>query len=114
MSALLLSASDVRLCLPMDRAVHAVETAFLAFGRGETRMPKKIYLDVPGGEGDFRAMPGYLGGVAGLKWVDVHPMNPERFGKPAVRGVLVLNDPGDGELLAVMDASWLTAVGTGA
>ena len=85
MSALLLSASDVRICLPMERAVHAVEAAFLAFGRGETRMPKKVYLDPPGERGDFRAMPAYLAGTAGLKWVDMHPHNPERFGKPAVR-----------------------------
>lgn len=114
MPALLLSASDVRRCLPMDRAVLAVEDAFRSMALGKARMPPKVYLDLPEFQGDFRAMPGFLGDYAGLKWVNVHPENPKRYGKAAVRALFVLSDPKDAEPLAVMDATVLTAMRTGA
>ncbi len=114
MKTLLLTRSEVRSALTMEAAVAAVEEVFAAHGRGETRMPAKVYLDLPEHAGDFRAMPAYAGGVAGLKWVNCHPENPVRHGLPSVLGLYVLSDPATAEPAAVMDASWLTAVRTGA
>lgn len=108
-----LSRSDVERIATMALAIEAVEGAFAAMGRGETTMPPKVYLDPPSAPGDFRAMPAALLGRAGLKWVSVHPGNPSRS-LPAVRGVYVLSDPTDGSTLAVLDASVLTALRTGA
>ncbi|MDH3405167.1 MAG: ornithine cyclodeaminase family protein [Acidobacteriota bacterium] len=114
MKTLLLTQSEVRSALTMEAAVAAVEEAFAAHGRGETLMPGKVYLDLPQHAGDFRAMPAYAGGSAGVKWVNSHPENPERFGLPTVLGIYVLSDAATAEPLAVMDATYLTAARTGA
>lgn len=111
---IVLTQSDVRSLVDMAEAVPAIEAAFAAHGRGDTQMPVKVYLDLPEFDGDFRAMPAYLDGSAGVKWVNAHPRNPERHGLPAVLGTYILSDPTTALPLAVMDATLLTAVRTGA
>ena len=114
MPTLILTAVDVRSILTMELAVPAVEIAFAAHGRGEALMPPKVYLPLPRYDGDFRAMPAFLDGAAGVKWVNAHPRNPERYQLPTVRGVYILSDPATASPLAVMDATLLTAYRTGA
>ena len=111
---LVLTQGDVRALMDMDRAVPAVEEAFVAHGRDQTQMPVKVYLDLTRYEGDFRAMPAYFDGSAGVKWVNSHPNNPEKHGLPAVLGMYILSDPDTAQPLAVMDATYLTAARTGA
>lgn len=110
----ILTASDVRTAVPVSAAVDAIERAFAAHGRGETQMPVKVYLDLPEHGGDFRAMPAFMEGSAGVKWVNAHPQNPNRFGLPSVMGMYILSDPASAEALAVLDATYLTALRTGA
>jgi ornithine cyclodeaminase/alanine dehydrogenase len=114
MKTLVLTQSEVRSVLTMESAVTAVEEAFAAFARGKAQMPAKVYLDLSKYDGDFRAMPAYAGGSAGVKWVNSHPMNPERHGLPTVQGIYILSDPATALPLAVMDATYLTAARTGA
>lgn len=114
MNTLILTQRDIRSLITMDQVVPAVERAFLAHGRGEALMPPKVYIDLPQHGGDFRAMPAYLDGAAGLKWVSSHPQNPARHGMPSVMGVYILSDPETAAPLAIMDATWLTALRTGA
>ncbi|RMH44301.1 MAG: ornithine cyclodeaminase family protein [Deltaproteobacteria bacterium] len=114
MKTRVLTRADVDSVLTMKLAVDAVESAFAAHGRGDAHMPAKVYLDLPDHQGDFRAMPAALDGAAGVKWVNSHPHNPERFGLPAVMGVFVLSDPATAFPLAVLDATALTAARTGA
>jgi ornithine cyclodeaminase/alanine dehydrogenase len=114
MQTLILTQSEVRSALTMEAAVEAVEEAFAAHARGETLMPAKVYLDLAKYDGDFRAMPSYAPGSAGVKWVNSHPRNPERHGLPTVLGMYILSDPATARPLAVMDATWLTAARTGA
>jgi ornithine cyclodeaminase/alanine dehydrogenase len=114
MKTLVLTKDIVEKVVTMGRAVDAVERAFAAFGRDEAAMPAKVYLSIEDHGGDFRAMPCRLGDSAGIKWVNVHPHNRERHGLPTVMGVFVLNDPSNAFPLAIMDATWLTAVRTGA
>lgn len=111
MSTLILTSKDVRLLLNMGEIINAVEKSFLAYAGGQAKMPPKAYLSVE--KGDFRAMPAFLPGAAGLKWVNVHPRNPEK-GLPTVMATLILNDPDNGYPLAIMDATELTAFRTGA
>lgn len=113
MQTRILTASDVRAAVPMPAAVEAVEAVFAAHGRGETQMPVKVYLELDEHEGDFRAMPAFALGSAGVKWVNAHPRNPERHGLPSVMGMYVLSDPATAEPLAVLDATLLTALRTG-
>lgn len=114
MATVVLTQSEVRAVLTMDKAVDAVEEAFAAFGRGEAQMPAKVYLDLPEYAGDFRAMPSYTSGSIGVKWVNCHPQNRARHGLPTVIGMYILSDPDTAEPLAVMDATYLTAARTGA
>jgi ornithine cyclodeaminase/alanine dehydrogenase len=114
MRTLLLTGDDVRALLAPELAVSAVERAFAAHGRGEDIMPPKVYLSLPQYDGDFRGMPVYLDGHAGIKWVNAHPQNRARHGLPAVLAVFVLSDAATGAPLAIMDATSLTAMRTGA
>jgi ornithine cyclodeaminase/alanine dehydrogenase len=110
---LLLGHRDVALLADMRTVFDAVELAFEEHARGRARMPSKVYLDVPEFEGDFRAMPSLMGEYAGVKWVNAHPRN-SRFSLPTVMGTYVLSDPLTGFPLAIMDATLLTALRTGA
>ncbi len=112
---LILTRSEVRKLLDMETTLVATEAAFLAHGRGEARMPSKIYLDLPEYQGDFRAMPAYIPALksAGMKWVSSYTANPAK-GLPAVIAVFILSDPETAEPLAIMDATFITLMRTGA
>jgi ornithine cyclodeaminase/alanine dehydrogenase-like protein (mu-crystallin family) len=106
------SARNVEAAVSPVRAVEAVRDAFVAYARGEWSMPPKVYVPAyPAG--DFRAMPAIGAGHALLKWVTSFPGNPAR-GLPTVSGLVLLSDASDGSLLAVLDASAVTALRTGA
>ena len=53
---LLISGKDVRCLCDVEQILPLVEDAFLSYGKGESRMPSKVYLDLPEYKGDFRAM----------------------------------------------------------
>jgi len=68
------------------------------------------------GNAFIHAMPVYIGGevdAVGVKWVSGYPGNPAR-GLPYINGLIILNDPSTGIPIAVMDATWITMVRTGA
>ncbi|MEZ4299558.1 MAG: ornithine cyclodeaminase family protein [Polyangiaceae bacterium] len=112
---LLLERRNVESLVTMESAIGAVEAAFSEHGRGRTMMPPKVYLSLEKQHGgDFRAMPSYMDGLAGVKWVNSHPDNPSTSGLPSVMGIYVLSDAATARPLAVLDATWLTAVRTGA
>ncbi len=111
METLLLSKEDIEKILTMDAVFEAVENAFRLHGMNLTQMPSKIYLTFE--KGDLRAMPAYLEGHAGVKWVNSHPNNAEK-GLPTVMALLIYNDPETGFPLAVMDGTFITNMRTGA
>jgi alanine dehydrogenase len=112
---LILSRRDIEGVVDIGDALEVVEKAFLEHGLGHAVMPPKVYLDLPQHGGDFRAMPAYLPafGVAGIKWVNSHPGNPAK-GLPSVMALTVLSDPATALPLALLDATYLTWVRTGA
>jgi alanine dehydrogenase len=114
----LLDGENVRACAPTPAVVRAVEDAFAAADRGDVVMPPKSYVDLERYDGDFRAMPAYVDGgtwdAAGLKWVNSHPYNPERFDLPTVMGVMIYSDPETARPLSILDGSELTRLRTGA
>jgi len=99
--------------LDLSRVNEAVEAVFAAFAKGETEMPPKVYVTLPGG--DFRTMPAYVPalGLAGVKIVNVHPGNPAR-GLETVMALIVLIDPPTGMPYAILNATALTDLRTGA
>jgi len=110
---LVLTERDVEALIDPETVIDAVEEAFREYAVGNARMPAKIYLDLPEYGGDFRAMPAFLSGYAGIKWVNVHPRNAEK-GIRTVMATIVLNDPATGEPLAYMDGTVITNYRTGA
>lgn len=109
----ILTSKEIEALVSIPLVVPAVEEAFREHGLGRTEMPPKVYLELPDRGGDFRAMPAYVSGHAGLKWVSVYPDN-RRFGLPTTIGALIYSDPDTGFPLAVMDATLITALRTGA
>jgi alanine dehydrogenase len=106
------SRASVEAAVSPERALDAVQAAFVAYARGEWTMPPKVYVPAyPAG--DFRAMPALGGGYALLKWVTSFPGNPAE-GLPTVTGVVLLSDASNGMLKAVFDAAAVTALRTGA
>jgi len=91
----------------------AVESAFSDHGKGLVQMPPKVYVTLP--EGDFRTLPAYLPSlsIAGVKIVNVHPDNPGK-GLPTVMALTVILDISTGEPVAVINATRLTDMRTGA
>ncbi|MFC7157613.1 ornithine cyclodeaminase family protein [Halomarina halobia] len=110
----IISAADVRKHIDMLEVINGVETAFCKHHRGETTMPPKSYVELPDIDGDFRSMPAQVGDSAGVKWVNVHPDNPERFRLPTVMGLVIYSDPETAYPLAVIDGTELTRYRTGA
>lgn len=113
MTTLLLTAAEIKALISHEMAIEAVERAYRATAENDAVMPPKEYLMPPRSHGDFRAMPAYLFGKAGLKWVSVYPENQTR-NLPTVMAVFILNDPETGYPLAIMDATVLTDYRTGA
>jgi len=115
MDTLLISEDEARTHLTMQDAIRAVETAFREKGRGNVEMPPKIYLSYAKYNGDIRAMPAYIENldISGVKIVNVHPNNPKK-GLPTVMATYLHIDPRTGFPLAILGASWLTAMRTGA
>ena len=92
---------------------RAIEDVFREHGEGRVQMPPKVYITFP--KGDFRTMPAYLPAleIAGVKIVNVHPENREH-GLPTVMAMTILIDPESGVPRAVLNATSLTDMRTGA
>jgi len=112
MGTLVLSTDDVKRCANIGAVLKAVEYAFSEYGEGRVIMPPKEYINLP--KGDFRAMPSFLDGAVGLKWVCVYPDNPQKRNIPTVMGVVILCDPDTGYPISVMDGTLVTQLRTGA
>lgn len=114
---LLLSARDVERCVSVDDAIDLVEGVFIAHGRGTVSMPPKIGVDMArfGNPNWFNAMPAFVpsANVCGIKWSGGALGNPGK-GLPLIVAMLILNDPETAVPLAVMDATSVTRLRTGA
>jgi len=136
MKTLLLDSADVDENARLPDVIRAVEEAFAAYEHGTVRMPAKSYIELAQYNGDFRSMPAYMAvreddvpasqrdsaesrsagdwDAAGLKWVNVHPDNPDDHGLPTVMGTMIYSDPETAFPLAIMDGTELTMKRTGA
>lgn len=104
------------LALTEAEILAAVETALVAQGRCETVIEPRVHL-VPedSAKGHFNVLRGYVGplGVAGVKVVGDFVDN-YKHGLPSELAVLNLMDPQTGALRAILDASAITDMRTGA
>ena len=110
---IVLGRRETETLLSVREALEAVEHAFQLQAQNKAIMPPKIYLDMPEFRGDFRAMPAYIDGIAGLKWVSGYPYN-YRYNLPTVMATIILCDPNTGRPLAIMNGEYITNLRTGA
>lgn len=111
-----LTRADVESVLTMKDSIEAVEVAFREMGEGKIEMPARVYLHFDEYKGFLTIMPASLRGrgIAGFKVATYHPDNPKDYDLPAIRALIVLNDPKNGTPLALMDGTYITAMRTGA
>jgi len=110
---LILAKREIQELFSIGEALKAVEYAFKLKAGGRVVMPPKLYLNLPQYQGDFRAMPAYIDGMAGVKWVCGYPNN-SRYNLPSVMATIILCDPKTGCPLAIMDGTYITTLRTGA
>jgi alanine dehydrogenase len=96
--------------------MKAVEEVLHEKAHHRVQMPPKSYIYFKQYEGDFRTMPSYIQGTnkAGVKIVNVHPHNPQKYQKPVVMATIVLISPLTGAPIAIIAATAITAMRTGA
>jgi len=99
--------------LGYEQVNRAVEAVFREHARGHVQMPPKVYITFD--HGDFRTMPAYVPalGIAGVKIVNVHPDN-RAAGLPTVMALTVILDVDTGIPKAIINATRLTDMRTGA
>ena len=95
------------------RSPWPLNLPFAEHGRGNVQMPPKVYITFP--TGDFRTMPAYIPSakMAGIKCVNVHPSNPA-LGLPTVMALTIILDIDTGLPKAILNATGLTDLRTGA
>ena len=113
---LVLSEHDVGELLTYPECIEVMAEALTALARGEVHNPLRSVVRPEGASGFLGLMPAYRGGdrpAFGLKEICLFPGNPARGLDTHLGGVL-LHSGETGELLAIMNASAITAIRTAA
>jgi ornithine cyclodeaminase len=116
MKILVLDSRQIRELLPMTECIELMADALSALARGEVYQPLRTIIRPPEARGLLGLMPAYRAGeqgAFGLKAICVFPENPAK-GKDAHQGAVMLFSRETGELLALMNASEITAIRTAA
>lgn len=115
MECMVLSQADVKQCIDMQQAIAAMESAFKQYHHGQVELPLRTSVSIKEEEALTLTMPAYLSGekALGLKVVSVFPNNLAR-NKAVINGAILLLNEQTGEVQALMEAGWLTALRTGA
>jgi len=102
--------------LSIEKVITAVEVAFKERALGHVDMPPKTYLKYAQYNGDLRTMPAYLVrlNLSTVKIVNSHPDNPKKYGLPTVMATILLFNPQNGQLQAILGGTYITALRTGA
>src|SRR5215216_3551693 len=116
MKILVLDNRQIRELLPMCDCIELMADALAALARGEIFQPLRTIIRPPHARGLLGLMSAYRSGeqgAFGLKAICVFPNNPSQ-GKDAHQGAVLLFSRETGELLALMNASEITAIRTAA
>jgi ornithine cyclodeaminase/alanine dehydrogenase-like protein (mu-crystallin family) len=110
------SEHDVEQLLPMAECIEVMSAALAGLSRGEFHQPLRAAIRPPGAAGLIGLMPAYRSAgrrYFGLKEVCVFPGNPAK-GLDTHLGAVLLHSGENGELLAIVNASAITAIRTAA
>lgn len=112
---LVLTSKDIQdLHVTFADTYGAIRIALAEHGRKSVLMPPKFGIHPHKVKGSHcNAMPAYVPKLEalGIKWVSGFPGNPEKR-LPYIMGTLIINDDETGVPLAIMEASWITAMRT--
>ncbi|MYC75566.1 ornithine cyclodeaminase family protein [Candidatus Poribacteria bacterium] len=109
----ILSAADVRIALPMPKAIDAMRHAYGQLSAGKVTAPPRQHISTD--KGVMLLMPAHLPerNEFGIKVVSVYDDNPN-LDLPRITATVLVLDPATGLPKAFMDGSSLTAIRTGA
>src|SRR5689334_21877466 len=116
MSIMILNHAQVEQLLPMAECIEVMAEALAGLSAGQMHQPLRMVVRPPEAAGLMGLMPAYRAGdqaIYGLKAVCVFPGNTA-LGKDAHQGSVMLFSADTGELLALLNASAITAIRTGA
>jgi len=120
MKILILSHKEVVELLQMKECIARMRAALIALAAGETHQPLRTIIRPPDAKGLMGLMPAYMSAgksahqaAYGLKAICIFPGNPAK-GLDAHQGSVQLFSAETGELLAMMNASAITAIRTAA
>ena len=116
MNVLLLSHDEVVALLPMEECIPLMHEALVSLAEGLVHEPLRTIVRPPGAAGVMGLMPSYSSGAHpafGLKAICIFNGNAAQ-GKDSHQGAVQLFSAESGELLAVINASAVTAVRTAA
>ena len=116
MKLLVLNNQQIREMLPMRDCIELMADALSSLSRGEVFQPLRTIVRPPEARGLLGLMPAYRTGergAFGMKAICVFPGNPAH-GMDAHQGAVMLFSRETGELMALMNASEITATRTAA
>jgi ornithine cyclodeaminase len=115
MDTLIIPQSLVPELLPMAECVDVMAEALLALAKGDAVLPLRSMVWMPDQSGLLGLMPAYLGAPRslGLKVISYLPGN-HGGDRDSHQGAVLLFDTTSGSLLAMIDASSITAIRTAA
>jgi ornithine cyclodeaminase len=103
----------VRRLLRLDALLPGMRRALIDLSAGHVVQPLRTVMDLPDGQGFLMLKPALTRDALVTKLITLLHGNAAR-GLPTMLATLVLMDPATGQTLAVMDATWLTALRTAA
>lgn len=121
MRTLLVSHREVTGLLPMAECIEVMADALRALARGDAQLPLRQVVRLSGSPNLLALMPGVVGAndrtrhrpALGAKVITVFPGN-DKTPYDSHMGVVLLFDDDMGRLLAILDASTITAIRTAA
>ena len=117
MKSLVISNKMVQQFVSIEDVIECVENTWRWYGEKQIVMPSKITTDMSslGVNGWYNSMPAYIHplGSAGIKVVGGYSDNPQN-GLPFIRANLLLTDPANGDLRALISGDWISDARTGA
>jgi ornithine cyclodeaminase len=112
---LVLAKEDIKKVFTMKDAIDAAKEALAIHSGGKCVVPLRINLDVPRHGGQSLFMPAYIEDLEaiGVKIISIFPSN-SKIGKPSAPAQMVLLDSRTGEVVVIINGTFLTQLRTGA
>jgi ornithine cyclodeaminase len=112
----ILTRQDIQQLVGMRDVIALMRELFVEVGAGAVAMPTRSGITLHGGRDTVLFMPGHVRRMnsVGIKVVSVFPDNPATNGRPTIHATVLLNDENTGEIAAMMDGGYVTALRTAA